>query len=383
MALELRTHESIGEIAESDWTAVAGPGAPPFVAWRFLDVLEKTGCVRPARGWLPCHLSLRDGETLVAVAPAYIKGNSEGEFVFDQGWARFAIERLALDYYPKLIVAVPFTPANGPRLMVRPGADRERVLHAFAGGLPEVVAKLGVSSAHVLFPREDEAVALAKAGLVERHGLQYHWRNPGYASFDEFLARFDSKHRNQIKRERRGVRDDGLLVETLGPGELGTESVDLLYELYLSTVNKYFWGRQYLNRAFFEEACARLPELLHVVVARDRSSRRAIAGAFNLIGGGALYGRYWGAREERRYLHFEVCFYHGIEECIRHGLSLFEPGAGGEHKVARGFEPTLTRSVHYLADERLHRAVVDFAAREREAIASHLATEPCVLKPRL
>jgi len=362
----------VGEIGESDWSALVSGATPPFLKWSFLDALEKTGCVAPDRGWLPCHVALRRGGALVAVAPAYLKGNSEGEFVFDHGWASFAEGRLRIRYYPKLVVAVPFTPATGPRLLVRPGEDERELVGALAAGLAELTRRLQVSSAHVLFPSESQARLLEGAGMAHRVGLQFHWQNLGYGTFDDYLSRFNSKRRNQIKRETRGPTEQGVELEVLSGRELVPELIDKMFEFYLSTVNKYYWGRQYLNRAFFEELCARQPDDVMVVLARDRSSRRPIAGAFNLVGGGVLYGRYWGATEERPFLHFNVCYYRGIAECIERKLSLFEPGAGGEHKLVRGFEPTLTHSVHHLVDRRLDAAVRDFVERERLGVEEHV-----------
>jgi len=383
-ALELETHAAIGEIGAEDWNRLAGADAPPFLRFGWLEALERTGCVEPKRGWMPLHLSLRSEGRLIAVAPAYIKGNSEGEFVFDHAWARFARTALGADYYPKLILGIPFTPATGPRLLIDPEADSALVVRAFSEGMGRVCGRLGISGAHVLFASEDQASALERAGMALRHGLQFHWHNPGYADFDEFLARFDSKRRNVIRRERREMSDAGIEIQTLTGDALSSEVADLVYEFYVSTVNKYFWGRQYLNRAFFEEIFERMPDALHVVIASERSSGNPLGGAFNLLGPHALYGRYWGAREERRFLHFNVCFYHSIEDAIRRGLALFEPGAGGEHKLARGFEPTITYSAHQLLDPRLDAAVRDFLVREREAISEHVeeARKESALRPR-
>jgi hypothetical protein len=371
--IELSTHESIRDIDEGDWATLVDEDTPPFLSWTFLDVLERTGCVAPERGWQSCHIAFRQDGVLVAAAPAYVKGNSEGEFVFDHGWASFAEGRLGVRYYPKLIVAAPFTPATGPRLLVRKGHDASKLLPALAEGLAALSERLPVSSAHVLFPNEAQATALAAAGLAHRVGLQYHWQNRGYATFEDFLGRFNSKRRNQIRRETRAPAEQGIDLETRSGRDLGPELVDAVYGFYLSTVDKHVWGRQYLSRAFFEEICSRLPEAVLVVLARERASKRPIAGAFNLVGKRALYGRYWGAVEERPFLHFNVCYYQGIAECIERGLALFEPGAGGEHKLARGFEPTLTHSAHHLVDGRLDRAVRDFLAREREAVLQHVA----------
>jgi predicted N-acyltransferase len=371
--IELSTHESVSEIGESEWNALTTPATPPFLKWSFLDALERTGCVSADRGWLPCHVTLRHGGELVAVAPVYLKGNSEGEFVFDHGWASFAEGRLRIPYYPKLVAAIPFTPATGPRLLVRAGVATGDLFRAFAAGLAQLAEKMSVSSAHVLFPDEPQASALARAGLAHRLGLQFHWRNQGYATFDDFLGRFNSKRRNQIRREMRGPAEQGLALEVLSGKELVPPLLDAMFEFYLSTVNKYYWGRQYLNREFFEELCSRQPNDVLAVVARERASGRPIAGAFNLVGGGSLFGRYWGATEERPFLHFNVCYYQGIAACIERKLSVFEPGAGGEHKLARGFEPTVTHSAHHLVDRRLDAAVRDFVDRERERIEAHVS----------
>lgn len=369
---ELSTHGSIREIGEATWTSLLPPDAPPFLSYAWLDALERTGCVAPDVGWAPCHVVLsRDGR-VVAAAPVYVKGNSEGEFVFDHSWARFAHVELGIDYFPKLIVAVPFTPATGPRLLVAPDVPRGEVLAAFSEGLRRLAEKVGASGVHVLFPPRAEAESLAEAGFAERFGLQFHWRNAGYESFDDFLGRFNSKRRNQVRRERREMVERGIELFALTGPSLTPEWADFIFDFYRSTVQKFYWGRQYLNRAFFEEVCSTMSDQLHVVVARERSGKRLLGGAFNLLGKRALYGRYWGAVEERPFLHFNVCFYFGIEECIARGLELFEPGAGGEHKQARGFEPTITHSAHHLADPRLDRVVRDFLRRERAAIREHV-----------
>jgi predicted N-acyltransferase len=369
MTLELRTHESIRAIPEHDYRRLLGSDAPPFLSYTWLDALEQTGCVQPERGWLPQFISLHDAGRLVGLMPAYVKGNSEGEFVFDYSWARFAEERLGIHYYPKLIVAVPFTPATGPRLLAAQGVERGPLVRAFAEGLELVVGRLELSSAHVLFPPEAEATELSEAGMAQRSGVQFHWTNPGYASFEDFLSRFNSKRRNQIRRERREMERQHIRIEILTGKDITPEVVDSVFEFYCATVNKFFWGRQYLNRAFFEEVCSKMPEQLHVVLARVAGARRPVGGAFNLLGPRGLYGRYWGASEDRPFLHFNVCFYASIEDSIARGLERFEPGAGGEHKIARGFEPTLTHSVHLFRDRRLDRAIRDALRREREALA--------------
>jgi len=370
--LEFRTHERIKDIGERAWRELAGPDCLPFLRYEWLSALEDTGCIDPSRGWLAMHIAAYSAGELVGVAPAYIKGNSEGEFVFDHSFARYAQGNLGIPYYPKLVVAVPFTPATGPRFLLKPGGDSERVLAGFAAALPQLAEGLGVSGAHVLFPERAQADALTAAGYLPRHGVQYHWRNERYATFDDFLARFTSKRRNQIKREMREMRDRQIELDVLTGDRLSPERVDFIFDFYRSTVEKFYYGKQYLNRAFFEQVCSTMPEQLHVVVASDGGSKKPIAGAFNLLGKRALYGRYWGALEERPFLHFNVCFYRGIQECIARGLELFEPGAGGEHKLSRGFESSLTFSAHSFRDRRLKAAVAEFMDRERTAIEQHI-----------
>jgi uncharacterized protein len=370
--LEFRTHERISSIGASAWRSLAGEDCLPFLRYEWLSALEDTGCIDPSRGWLAMHVAAYRAGELVAVAPAYVKGNSEGEFVFDHSFARYAQANLRIDYYPKLTLAVPFTPATGPRVLIKAGQDATTIVRGFAQALPLIADRIGVSGCHVLFPEQAQAESFEAAGYLPRHGVQFHWHNAGYQSFDEFLARFNSKRRNQIRREMREMRDREIELSVLTGDRLRPELVDFVFDFYRSTVQKFFYGKQYLNRAFFEQVCQTMPEQLHVVVARDASSNKAIAGAFNLLGKNALYGRYWGALEERPFVHFNVCFYRGIQECIERRLSLFEPGAGGEHKLARGFEPSRTFSAHRFQDRRLTSAVAEFLERERTAIAEHL-----------
>jgi uncharacterized protein len=374
MEYELRTHDSLASLGEANFRALERPDTPPFSSFDWLDALERTGCVTPERGWMPFHLTLHRAGKLVACAPAYVKGNSEGEFVFDHAWARFCEGSLGVSYYPKLVFAVPFTPATGPRLLIQPDESPSVVLPVFAAAVRKLTEELNVSGSHVLFPSESETEALVAAGLARRVGVQFHWRNPGYTSFDDFLSRFSAKRRHQIRRERREVEAQGIELCVHTGSDLNVELADFIYTFYRSTVDKHVWGRRYLKRQFFEEVLSRLRDRLHVVIAYDRASGRKIAGAFNLLGSDALYGRYWGALEDRPFLHFEVCFYRGIEDAIARKLSRFEPGAGGEHKVARGFEPSLTYSAHHLADERLDRAVRDYLKREDAAVRDEVAT---------
>ena len=369
MPIDVRVHPAIRDIPEALWDGLDGARSAPFLSHAWLDALETTGCVGADTGWLPHHLSFWDGERLVAAAPAYLKDNSEGEFVFDWAWAG-AAQRAGIPYYPKLIVAVPFTPATGARLLVADPAERPALLQVLAAVLRKLVVAAKISGAHVLFPTEPEASALAEAGFAHRYGLQFHWQNHGYRTFDDYLGQFSSKRRNQIKRERKEMDKAGLSLTT-ARGVISPAEIDAMYGFYLSTVDKFSWGRQYLNRAFFEEVCSRLAGRIEIVLARE--GERVIAGAFNLLGETTLFGRYWGAVEERPFLHFNVCFYHSIDECIERGLSRFEPGAGGQHKLVRGFEPSITHSAHHLVHPGLDRAVREFLERERAAVAESAA----------
>jgi len=379
--LELRLHNRITDIPQADWDALALPDESPFVEWTWLDCLEQTGCVGGQggkSGWHPCHLGLYDvddakkgPETLLAAAPLYIKTNSEGEFIFDWNWADFA-QRNRIPYYPKLLSAVPFTPARGGRLLMRRELDAETradIHQTIARGLVEQVDKLGVHSIHVLFPDEKEAALWSGAGYLPRYSLQYHWRNRGYGCFEDFLKDLPSKRRTQIRREQKQLALDGVTVSTLSDDEYSDEMVETMYKLYLTTVDKFAWGRRYLNRRFFQLVAERFRHRLAWAVARRDG--RVIASAFNVKKGRHLYGRYWGTTVELPYLHFNVCYYHGIRECIAQNLLEFQPGAGGEHKRARGFLPTVCHSAHHLVDGRLRGVLAEFLERERAAVKRH------------
>jgi len=366
---ELRLHARVRDIPREEWDALAEPDDSPFVEWTWLDCLEEAGCVGEGSGWLPVHMSLREEGRLVALAPAYAKTHSEGEFVFDWSWADASM-RLGAPYYPKLVVAVPFTQATGARVLVAPGEDAARVIRVVGEATKQWVRESEVSGAHVLFVREGEAAAWTEAGFSERLGVQYQWRRDGATTFDEALSRFTSKRRNQIRREAAQPKKDGVTLETLAPSDLTPEMVRTMFELYKANVDRHTWGRQYLNLRFFELVAERWAERLAWVVARR--GRDVVAGAFNVQKGRRLYGRYWGTTVDLPFLHFNVCYYHGIRHCLERGIDHLEPGAGGEHKKARGFEPTITRSAHWLANARLRRAIDDFLERERRAVRAYV-----------
>ncbi|HRG99956.1 MAG TPA: GNAT family N-acetyltransferase [Polyangiaceae bacterium] len=373
--LTLRVLGSIHEVPQAAWDALLTERSSPFVEWQWLACLEDSGSVGEGTGWLPRPFALYEGERLIAAAPAYVKLHSEGEFVFDWSWADVAAQ-LGVEYYPKLVFAVPFTPATGDRVLVEPAlpaARRAEVIAAVADAAARLCAELGLSSAHALFVRDDEASAWGHARYVERHGIQFHWKNQDFTTFEGFLSSLPSKKRTQVRRERAQLARDGVELRTARPEELTAALAREMHALYLTTVDKFVYGRRYLTVRFFELVAERFAGRLAWALARRDGE--LIASAFNVKRGGVLYGRYWGTHVDLPFLHFNVCFYHGIDEAIREGLHTFEPGAGGEHKRLRGFRPTLTRSMHRVRDPRLARLIEPFLARERAAIARHLAED--------
>lgn len=369
LPLTLRVHRSITELPRGAWDGLLDDQAVPFLEWAFLAALEESGSAVPERGWHPRHLTLWRGARLVAAAPAYLRDDSDGEFVFDGSWAT-AAGRVGLRYYPKLVLAVPFTPATGRRVLVAPGEDRAaREAELYSGAL-ELARAEGLSGIHVLFHTEAEAASLEAAGFALRLGVQYQWRNEGYRTLEDFLARFHSKRRNQLRRELRTPASQGLTVRTLRGEELTELSAEELFRLYVSTVDKYPWGRRFLTLDFFARMLGTFRHRCEFVEARRGGQR--IAGAFNFASQDVLYGRYWGCLEEHPFLHFNVCLYHPVQEAIRRGLKRFEPGAGGEHKLTRGFEPQITYSAHLLLHPGLDRAVRAFLLQEQAAVRAGL-----------
>jgi predicted N-acyltransferase len=359
---EIEMLEGVREVPAAEWNALVGD-ASPFLEWEWLASLEEAGCVGAKSGWAARPLVVREAGRLVAAVPLYVKSHSEGEFVFDWGWAD-AAERAGISYYPKLLVGVPFTPATGTRLLVAREEDRAAWLPKLASALIELCRANELSGVHVNFCREDEIAPLRGAGFELRVGVQYHWHSAGDASFDAWLARFRSKRRNQIKRERREVAESGVEIETLVGDAIPDALFEPMFRFYLATVRGRMWGRQYLNRRFFELLRERWKKRLCFIVARQGGE--PIAGTFNVQKGDALWGRYWGATREVRNLHFEVCYYRAVEHCIAQGLARFEPGAGGDYKQVRGFDGRPTWSLHWLAEPRLRAAVSRFLAEERE-----------------
>jgi len=362
---EIELVRRLADIDHAEWDALVGPAGSPFLEWGWLTSLEESGCVSAKTGWAPYHLTVRQGRRLVAAVPMYLKGHSQGEFIFDHNWAE-AAERAGLSYYPKLLVAVPFTPATGQRLLTHPELPRAPLLDLLASALREMCAGNDLSSVHVNFCDADAIEPLRAAGFLHRQGVQYQWHNRGYRVFEDFLGDLRSKRRNQVRRERRDLAASGITVAVHEGEEIPDALFEPMFRIYLSTVEKLYWGRQYLNHRFFELLRQRCRRHLCFLVARRAGE--IVAGTVNVQKAGVFYGRYWGAFEEIRNLHFEVCYYAAIEHCIARGIERFEPGAGGEFKYWRGFDPTPTHSMHYLPDPAFARAVEHFLARERAAV---------------
>ena len=341
------------------WDRIAGNH--PFVSHAFLSALEDSGSVGPGTGWTPAPILVEDeGSHLVAAAPAYLKTHSQGEYVFDHGWAD-AWERAGGAYYPKLQVSVPFTPVPGPRLL---GSRPQQLLAA----LEAVTVQNELSSAHITFLNEAEASECERRNWLIRHGVQYHWFNRGYASFDDFLAALSSRKRKAIRKERAAARD-GIEIRILRGAEIGPAEWDAMWAFYQDTGSRK-WGRPYLTRPFFDLMSERMGDSVLLFLAYEGD--RPIAGALNLVGPDALYGRYWGAIAEVPFLHFELCYYLAVESAIEHGLAEVQAGAQGEHKLSRGYEPVVTRSAHYIPNPSFRTAVSDFLEGERAAIATEI-----------
>ena len=366
--MRIEVAQSLAAVPAADWNSLRGSQCP-FLRHEFLLALEETGCVGGASGWYPCHLLLRDDTgRLVGAMPLYRKTSSHGEFVFDWSWAD-AYRRAGLRYFPKLVSAVPFTPATSPRLLSAADQDPDSVAAALLGGATELARQTGASSVHVLFPTASETGPLSRAGFLSRKDCQFHWRNRGYTDFDAFLGEFTAEKRKKAKRERRRVAEAGISFVRLTGAEIDATLWQQLMPLYGSS----FWrrGREpYLNEAFFRRISALLPDNVLAIVALLRGEPVATALCFRSTD--TLYGRYWGSQGDYHSLHFETCYYQGIEYCIEQGLQSFEPGTQGEHKISRGFVPTETRSAHWLSHPQFATAIDQYLDRERSHIDEYI-----------
>jgi hypothetical protein len=385
--ITLEAVPSVGDIPAEEWDACANPvpdpdslsgldtlagSCPaskpyynPFVSHAFFSAAEQSGSAITRTGWGPRHLLAKIDDQVVGIVPCYLKSHSQGEYVFDRGWAD-AYERAGGRYYPKLQCSVPFTPATGPRLLIRDGLDREQIGNALAAGLVALCDVSKASSAHVTFARESEAKFLGKHGFLQRTDQQFHWHNQGFATFDDFLGSLNSRHRKAIKRERREAVASDITIHWLTGKDITEDAWDAFFAFYMETGSRK-WGRPYLTRSFFSLIAESMSE--HVLLVMAKRNSRWIAGAINFIGSDTLFGRNWGAIEHHNFLHFEVCYYQAIDFAIQRKLKAVEAGAQGEHKLARGYLPHTTYSVHYIADPDLRRAIADYLKRERAYVA--------------
>jgi predicted N-acyltransferase len=356
--LVARIARGVTGLGSAAWDTLIGTD-DPFLRHAFLSLLETSGSVGDDTGWTPLPILAERGGAVVAAAPAYLKSHSQGEYVFDHGWAE-ALERAGRAYYPKLQIAVPFTPVPGRRLI----GDRDAILSAAEA----VTTQNGLSSAHITFCDQGDVAAGEERGWLRRDGIQFHWFNRGYASFDDFLATLSSRKRKTVRKER-AAACAGLDIVTLPGAEITPEHMTAMWRFYLDTGSRK-WGRPYLTQAWFDGVVAAMGDAVVLVLAQRDG--RAIAGALNFVGGGALYGRYWGADQELPFLHFELSYYRAIDFAIANGLGSVQAGAQGEHKLARGYEPVLTHSLHFIPDPGFRSAIADYLVRERAMVAKEM-----------
>ena len=354
----------VSEVDAEEWDGLVGNGSP-FLKWNWLESLERSGCVNEDTGWLPHHLVVESAGKLIAACPMYLKLHSMGEFVFDYEWAETA-HHVGIQYYPKMLVGVPFTPVTGHRFLTAVSVDRNAVIALMGQALAKIAADNKISSVHVNFCLNDERQALESIGFIARNGIQFHWQNRGFISFDQYLGSFRSDRRNKIKRERREVARREISIKAIEGEELTQKHMRTMFRLYKDHVDRLYYGRQYLTQEFFDEIHRRFAANVCLMLA-ERDGK-VIAGTFNIRDHAAMYGRYWGAFEDQPFLHFNVCYYSAIEHCIRIGLARFEAGAGGSFKQLRGLDPEHTTSMHFIVDGKFRRAVERFLKQEREII---------------
>ncbi|PCI32018.1 MAG: GNAT family N-acetyltransferase [Alphaproteobacteria bacterium] len=358
---------SLAEISEQDWNGCcynATTRHNPFLSYHFLNALEESGCATAETGWQAQHIILRRDDRVVGIMPLYLKNHSRGEYVFDHAWAN-AYHTAGGHYYPKLQCSLPFTPVTSQKLLVLPVENQQEVYDNLLAAALTLTKELEVSSLHVTFAEQQEWDFMAEHGFLKRLDQQFHWLNEGYVTFDDFLMALSSRKRKNIRKERKQAVIGGIDIEVLTGTEITEEHWDHYFSFYLDTSNRK-WGQAYLNRPFFSLLGQGMAD--KIVLIMCKRDNRYIAGALNLLSDDTLYGRYWGATEDHRYLHFEVCYYQAIDYAIRHGLKKVEAGAQGEHKLARGYRPTSTYSAHWISNPSFRRAVADYLVHERDAI---------------
>jgi uncharacterized protein len=368
--LHISLHDTIADIDASEWNAVSGTDYP-FIRHEFLAALEISGSVGDGTGWQPMHVTVRSTEpdaTLLAIMPMYLKDDSYGEYVFDWSWAD-AYHRHGIRYYPKFLTAIPFTPASGPRICFRHPADAQYLLPAVVEAVKQQATRLQISGWHLLFPETPLSEHMLSTGLLRRTGCQYQWFNRGYSNFDDFLASFNSRKRKNVRKERQRVKADGIEFEWLEGNAISATDWQIFYDFYANTY--HVRGREpYLKQRFFQLVGSHLQD--HTLLVLARKQGQAIAGALSFKGKQTLYGRYWGCGQEYQFLHFETCYYQGIDYCLKHGISRFDSGAQGEHKIQRGFEPVQTWSNHWLAHPSFRAAVADFLEDEQNQLRRYM-----------
>ncbi|MEM1377415.1 MAG: GNAT family N-acetyltransferase [Pseudomonadota bacterium] len=373
ISYQVRVVEGFSDIDKSSWNALAGADrtaihAPynPFVSHEFLSALEESGSATTNTGWHAQHLMLEDTNgRILGAATGYLKSHSQGEYVFDHAWAD-AYERAGGRYYPKLQSSVPFTPATGPRLLFSPDANADASRMALASAMAQLSEKMGLSSAHVTFAKEDEIGAMEKCGFLHRTDQQFHFKNDTYGTYADFLDTLASRKRKKLKKEREGAKSNGIDIDWLTGSDITESVLDTFFGFYVDTGNRK-WGRPYLTRDFFSLVSERMADDILLVMAKRDG--RYIAGAINFIGSDTIFGRHWGCTEHHPFLHFEVCYHQAIDFAIERKLAVVEAGAQGDHKLARGYVPVITHSAHYLPNESFRRAVADYLEHERRDVA--------------
>ena len=369
--MKISFHNSIEEISKKEWDSLLNDTNYPFLKHEFLSLLENTSCVGAKTGWIPLHITISRENSLLAAMPLYLKSHSQGEFVFDHSWAN-AFYQHGLDYYPKLVSSIPHTPASGPRLLIREGENKKELFEMIKEGVKNIAAKNNISSWHILFPKEDEVDFYDNSNLSIRKNAQFIWFNENFKSFEDYINSFRARHRKNVKKERDKIKKQELIIETFSGEDLNYDLLNKFYKFYLSTNIKRSGFSGYLTKQFFLNFPTTLFNNLVIVFAKKKNSDEMVGGSLFFRDDQNLYGRYWGCIEEFDCLHFECCYYQGIDYCIKNKLQKFDPGVQGEHKIKRGFSPTETYSAHWIADERFREAIEDFVNKEERHINYYL-----------
>ena len=369
--MKISFNSSIEEISKKEWDSLVNVVDYPFLKHDFLKLLENTSCVGAETGWIPLHISISRDDELIAAMPLYLKSHSQGEFVFDHSWAN-AFYQHGLDYYPKLVSSIPHTPASGPRFLLKDGENQKELFSLMKEGVKSIAKKNNISSWHILFPEEREINFYENSNLSIRKNAQFVWFNQNFKSFEDYLDSFRARHRKNVKKERSKIKKQDLIIETFSEEEINYDLLDKFYKFYLSTNIKRSGFSGYLTKQFFLNFPSNLFKNLVIVLAKKKSNNEMVGGSLFFKDDKNLGGRYWGCIDEFDCLHFECCYYQGIEYCIKNKLKRFDPGVQGEHKIKRGFSPTETYSAHWIADDRFREAIDDFVIKEERHINLYL-----------